>query len=96
MIVRVGSTASKDILQIEIFGFHRWAATRTLSFYPEVLINKINLLLLSGNYNIRRFRGELGNEYEEPSSSLSRNLFLCGVTSCSVSLELGILRGDEY
>ena len=37
----------------------------------------------------------LGDEYEELSSSSSRNLFLGGVTSCSVSLELGILRGEE-
>ena len=37
----------------------------------------------------------LGDEYEELSSSFSRNLFLGGVTSCSVSLELGNLQGDE-
>jgi hypothetical protein len=37
----------------------------------------------------------LGDEYEELSSSFSRNLFLGGVNSCSVSLELGILRGEE-
>ena len=37
----------------------------------------------------------LGDEYAELSSSSSRNLFLGGVTSCSVSLELGILKGEE-
>ena len=56
---------------------------------------KVNSLLSSRNYNIRRFRGVLGDEYVELSSSFSRNLFLGGVTSCSVSLELGILQGEE-
>jgi len=39
-----------------------------------------------------RFRGE--QEWQELSSSFSRNLFLGGVSSNSVSLELGILRED--
>ena len=91
----VSTTASKYILQIEIFGSLIWTGTRTLSFYNQKNpISQINWLLSSRNYNIRRFR-VLGDEYEELSSSLSRNLFLGGVTSCSVSLELGILRGEE-
>jgi len=97
---RNSTTASKDILQIEIFESLLWTGTRTLSFCSakgndKGPISKINSLLPSRSYNIRRFRGELGNEYEELSSSLSRNLFLGGVTSFSVSLELGILQGDE-
>ena len=95
MIHSVSTAPSKDILQIEIFGSLLWTGARSLPFYNQKIYYKVNSLLSSRNYNIRRFRGVLGDEYVELSSSFSRNLFLGGVTSCSVSLELGILQGEE-